>query len=91
MYKDFAETAHAEGFDDIATLFERVGEVEKHHEERYRALIKDIEDGIVFKRDKVVAWKCLECGYIHFGTEPPTLCPACAHPQGYYEIREENY
>jgi rubrerythrin len=91
MYKGFAETARAEGFEDIAILFDRVGEVEKQHEERYRKLIEDLEQGIVFKRDKLVAWKCLECGYVHFGTEPPEVCPACSHPQGYYELRCENY
>lgn len=91
MYKGFAETAHAEGFEDIALLFERVGEVERHHEERYRKLIKNLEDGVVFKRDKVVAWKCLECGFIHFGTEPPEICPACSHARAYYEVRSENY
>lgn len=91
MYKNMAETAREEGFNDIAILFERVGDVEKHHEERYRKLIENIEKGVVFKNDKVVAWKCLECGYIHFATEPPTICPACSHPQAYYELRCENF
>lgn len=91
MYKNFAEEAREEGFDEIATLFERVGEVEKHHEERYRTIIEHIESGVVFKKDKVVAWKCLKCGYIHFDTEPPAVCPACAHPRSYYELRCENY
>lgn len=91
MYKEFAETAKAEGFEDIAVLFERVGEVEKHHEDRYRQLIENLENGVIFKRDNVVSWKCLECGYIHFGTEPPAICPACSHPKAYYELRCENY
>jgi rubrerythrin len=91
MYKDFAAEARAEGFDDIATLFERVGEVEKNHEERYRKLIDRLETGEIFKRDKVYAWKCLKCGHVHFGTEPPEACPACAHPRGYFELRAENY
>lgn len=91
MYKEFAEVAHKEGFEDIAALFERVGEVEKHHEERYRTLIDRLEKGVVFERDEVVAWKCLKCGFVHFGTTPPDICPACAHPQAYYELRAENY
>ena len=91
MYKGFAETAREEGFDELAILFERVGEVEKHHEERYRKIIESLEKGTVFKNDNVVAWKCRECGYIHFGTEPPEVCPACAHPRAYYELRCENY
>jgi len=91
MYKEFAETALEEGFDELADLFKRVGEVEKHHEERYLKIIDHLEKGVTFKNDNVVAWKCLECGYIHFGTEPPDLCPACAHPKAYYELRCENY
>jgi rubrerythrin len=91
MYKEFAEVAHKEGFDELATLFERIGEVEKGHEERYRKLIENLESGVVFKRDMVCAWKCLKCGYVHFGTEPPTQCPACAHPKAYFELRGENF
>ncbi len=91
MYKEFAETAREEGFNDLAVLFERIGEVEKHHEERYRQIIDHLEKGVTFKNDNVVAWKCRECGYIHFGTEPPEICPACAHPKAYYELRCENY
>ena len=91
MYKEFAETAREEGFDELAVLFEHVGEVERHHEERYRTIIENLEKGVTFKEDKVVAWKCLECGFIHFGTEPPEICPACAHPKAYYERRGENY
>ena len=73
MYKEFAATAREEGFDQLAALFELVGEVEKHHEERYRQIIEHLEKGATFKNDNVVAWKCLECGYIHFGTEPPEV------------------
>jgi rubrerythrin len=91
MYKEFAATAKDEGFEDIAILFERVGEIEKHHEERYRKLIADLESGVVFKRDMVCSWKCLKCGHVHFGTEAPKICPACSHPQGYFELRDENY
>ncbi|MDR2035753.1 MAG: rubrerythrin family protein, partial [Coriobacteriales bacterium] len=83
--------AKAEGFDELAELFARVGEVEKHHEERYRQIIEHLEKGVTFKSSSAVAWKCLECGFIHFGTEPPEICPACAHPKAYYELRCENY
>lgn len=91
MYKGFAETARAEGFDELAVLFDRVGEVEKNHEERYRRILDHLEKGVTFKSDNVVAWKCRECGFVHFGTEPPEVCPACAHPRAYYELRSENY
>ena len=91
MYKGFAETAREEGYNQLAALFGLVGEVEKHHEERYRKIIEHLEQGVVFQQDEVVAWKCRECGYIHFGTEPPEICPACAHPKSYYELRCENY
>jgi len=91
MYKGFAATAREEGFDQLAVLFELVGAVEKEHEERYRAIIESLEAGTVFKSDGVVAWKCLECGFVHFGTTPPEICPVCAHPQAYYELRCENY
>ncbi|MDR0500576.1 MAG: rubrerythrin family protein [Coriobacteriales bacterium] len=91
MYKDFASTAREEGFEDIATLFDHVGNIEKEHEERYRKLIERLEKGEIFKRDKVYAWKCLNCGHIHFGTEAPLACPACSHPQAYFELRSENF
>jgi rubrerythrin len=91
MYKDFAADAREEGFDEIATLFEAVGAVEKDHEERYKLLTERLEKGEVFKRDKVYAWKCLKCGHVHFGTEPPKACPVCAHPTAYFELRSENY
>jgi len=91
MYKEFAETARAEGYEEIAVLFDRVGEIEKEHEERYLKLRERLEKGEVFKRDQVYAWKCLKCGHIHFGTEPPDFCPACGHAKGYFELRGENY
>lgn len=91
MYKGFAETAREEGFAELAELFEKVGAIEKHHEERYRQLIDRLESGMAFKEDGVIAWKCLECGYVHFGTEPPEICPVCAHPKAYYERLAENF
>ncbi|MDR3052451.1 MAG: rubrerythrin family protein [Coriobacteriales bacterium] len=91
MYKGFAETAHAEGFDEIATLFETVGAIEKGHEERYRKLADRLAKGEVFERDQVYAWKCRKCGHVHFGTTPPDHCPACGHPKAYFELRSENY
>ena len=91
MYATFAQEAREEGLDEIAELFDGVAAVEKEHEERYRKLIERIENGEVFKRDEVFTWKCLNCGHIHVGTEAPTLCSVCAHPQAYFEIRAENF
>ena len=91
MYKSFAEEAEREGFTEIADMFSKVATVEKTHEERYRKLLKNIEDGIVFKRDGVVLWKCTNCGYIHAASEAPELCPACKHPKAYFELKAENY
>lgn len=91
MYKKFAEEAREEGFDEIAELFEKVGEIEKHHEERYRKLIENIEKGMVFKGDGVTVWKCRNCGYIHIGDSAPEECPVCKHPQAYFEIQAENF
>ena len=91
MYKKFAEDAREEGFNEIAELFEKVGEIEKHHEERYRKLIENIKDGMVFKGDGVTVWKCRNCGYIHIGDSAPETCPVCNHPQAYFEIQAENY
>ncbi len=85
MYKTFAKTAREEGFESIATVFEAVSTSEKRHEERYRALIKLIENGEMFKRSKNITWRCRNCGYIHSGQEAPQICPACAHPQAYFE------
>lgn len=91
MYKKFAEEAREEGFNEIAELFEKVGEIEKHHEERYLKLVKNIEEGMVFKGDGVTVWKCRNCGYIHIGDSAPEKCPVCDHPQSYFEIQAENY
>lgn len=91
MYAGFAATAKEEGFDHIAFLFESVGKVEKEHEERYRALLKNIEDGSVFKRNEKKAWICLNCGHIHYGDDAPELCPVCSHPKAYFALRVQNY
>ena len=91
MYKNFAEEAKAEGFDEIAVLFEKVAEIERHHEERYLQLKKNIEDGKVFKREQKVYWICRNCGHIVEATDAPQVCPVCAHPQSYFELLAENY
>jgi rubrerythrin len=91
MYPEFERVARREGFIDIANFFKEVGEVEEQHEKRYLALLKNVEEGRVFKKDRVVRWKCRNCGYIHEGTEAPKKCPACGFPQSYYELRAENY
>jgi rubrerythrin len=91
LYKEAEETARDEGFEEIATVFKEIGEVEEEHEKRYRKLLKNIKEGIVFKRDTVVKWKCRNCGYVHEGKEAPEECPACAHEQKYYELLCENY
>lgn len=91
MYKEFAETAKEEGFTRIAKLFEMVGEIERHHEERYRKLIENIEDGLVFSRDDDRIWQCRNCGHIVIGKKAPEVCPVCAHPKSFFEIKKENY
>jgi rubrerythrin len=91
LYPEFAKIADEEGFPAVATSFREIADVEKHHEERYRKLLANVEAGTVFKRDGVVRWKCRNCGYIHEGPEAPELCPACAHPQAYYELFCEPY
>ena len=92
MYAGFAKTAKEEGFDRIAYLFSAVGEIEKHHEERYRTLLKNIEEGKVFNREgNKVAWICRNCGHIHYGEKAPEVCPVCAHPKAYFRIKAENY
>ena len=91
MYAEFAKTAKEEGFDEIARLFEAVGEIEKEHEERYRKLIANIEQGVVFSKDNDIVWICSNCGHIHFGKTAPTVCPVCKHPQSYFEQKAENY
>lgn len=91
MYAEFAKVAKEEGFDKIAYLFEAVGAIEKEHEERYNALLKNVEEGIVFSRDGDMIWKCRNCGHIHVGKNAPKMCPVCAHPESYFEIKAENY
>ena len=91
MYAEFAKTAREEGFNEIADLFEGVGKIEKEHEERYLALLKNIEDGVVFKKDKVAIWKCRNCGHIHVGEEAPEVCPVCNHPKSYFELKASNW
>jgi len=91
MYPEFAKVAREEGFTKIAKVFEEIAKVEKGHEKRYKKLLKNLEEGKVFKKDNTVMWKCRNCGYIYEGTEPPKICPACDHPQSYYELLSENY
>jgi len=91
MYPEFAKEAEKEGFDEIAAVFRSIAEVESQHEKRYLGLVDNIEKGRVFRRDKTVKWKCRNCGYIHEGPEAPNECPACAHPQAYYELLCENW
>ena len=91
MYAGFAKTAKEEGFDKIATLFELVGKIEKEHEERYRKLLKNIEDGIVFSRDGDMIWQCSNCGHVVIGKKAPEICPVCAHAKAYFQIKAENY
>lgn len=91
MYPEFAEVAEKEGFSDIAKVFRNIAVAEKRHEKRYLALAKNIEDGVVFKRTKPVRWVCRNCGYVHEGTEAPSVCPACAHPQAHFELEAANY
>jgi rubrerythrin len=91
MYPEFERIAREEGFEEIADIFREIAEVEEEHEKRFRKLLQNIEDGTVFKKDKIVKWKCRNCGYVHEGTEAPEICPACDHPQSYYEVMAENY
>ena len=91
MYATFAKEAREEGLEDIAYLFEEVGKIEKEHEERYRKLIANIEGGLVFSRDNDMIWQCSNCGHIVIGQKAPEICPVCAHPQAYFQIKAENY
>jgi rubrerythrin len=91
LYPDFAKVAAKEGFKDVAESFTEIGEVEERHEKRYRKLLANVKAGTVFKREKAAEWKCRNCGYVHEGKEAPKVCPACKHPQSYYEVRAENY
>jgi rubrerythrin len=91
IYPEFAKIAEKEGFPEVACSFKFIGQVEAHHEKRYRTLLANLENKQVFKKEKVVKWKCRNCGYFHEGKEAPKKCPACQHPQAYYEILTENY
>ena len=91
MYAGFAETAEAEGFPELAEKFRMVAEIERHHEERYRALLKNVEMAQVFEKSEVKVWECRNCGHIVVGTRAPEVCPVCAHPQSYFELSAENY
>ena len=91
MYEEFAKTAEEEGFTAIAAKFKAVGAIEKHHEERYRKLLKNIEDEVVFSKDEDTIWICRNCGHVVIGKKAPKVCPVCAHPQSYFEVKAENY
>jgi len=91
LYANFAETARKEGFKEIAAVFTEIAEVEEGHEARYRKLLENVRTGKVFTKDTVVKWRCRNCGYIHEGKSAPKVCPACKHPQAYYEVMAENY
>ena len=91
MYAGFAKTAEEEGFPELAEKFRLVAAIEKHHEERYRALLKNIELAEVFAKSEVKVWECRNCGHLVVGTNAPDICPTCAHPQSYFEIHAENY
>ena len=91
LYPAFEKIAREEGFDNIADSFKEIAEVEEYHEKRYRKLLKNIEDDIVFRKGDVIKWKCRNCGYVHEGEEAPELCPACKHSRAYYEVWVENY
>lgn len=91
LYPEFAKVAEEEGFKEVATAFKMIARVEKAHEERYRKLYDNLESGKVFEHDGKFVWKCRKCGYLHEGPKAPKFCPACQHPQSYFEIKEENY
>lgn len=91
MYPKFAKEAEEEGFTELAAKFRMVAEIEKHHEERYRALLANLENEKVFKKEEVTRWECRNCGHIMEGTKAPQMCPVCQHPQSYFEVRKENY
>jgi len=91
LYPNFEKVAREEGYVAVAKAFKEIGEVEEQHEKRYRKLLENVKSGKVFKKDKIVKWKCRNCGYVHEGKDAPDTCPACSHPQSYYEVLEENY
>jgi len=91
MYPEFEKQARQEGNTEAATIFKELGEIEEQHHKRFSALLKNLEEGKVFKKDKIVIWKCRNCGYIHIAKEAPIICPACKHPQAFFEIKAKNY
>lgn len=91
MYKEFAKVAREEGFEDIAKLFDGVAAIEKEHEERYRALLNNVQNGLVFSKDGDTIWICSNCGHIHVGKQAPETCPVCSHPQAYFKMQAKNY
>ncbi len=91
MYATFAKEAREEGFEEIANMFEGVAKIEKEHEERYMALLNNLQNGKVFAKDEEVEWHCTNCGHIHYGKTAPEVCPVCAHPQAYFQVRAKNY
>jgi len=91
MYKEFARVAKEEGFDRISELFLKVGEIEKHHEERYMKLIGNINNNLVFEKGEEKVWICRNCGYVYVGKKAPEKCPVCSHPQSFFELKSENY
>jgi len=91
LYPEFEKIAKEEGFPEVAISFKEIAEVEEQHEKRYRKLLDNVKSKKVFKKEKVVKWKCRNCGYVHEGKDAPDMCPACKHPQAYYEVMEENY
>jgi len=91
MYPAFQEIAKGEGWKEAETAFKEIAEVEEQHEKRYNALLKNLKEGKVFRKDGIVIWKCRNCGHIHIGKEAPAICPACRHPQAFFEVKAENY
>jgi rubrerythrin len=91
MYKGFAKEARAEGFEDIAKLFDGVASIEKEHETRYLTLLKNVQEGSVFKKTEIKIWKCSNCGHLHVSEFAPEICPVCSHPKDYFEVKAENY
>ncbi len=91
MYPEFADVAEEEGYPEIAKRLRAIAEAEKHHEERYRKLLKLVETGKVYRKDEPVTWVCRKCGYVHEGTEPPEKCPSCDHPSRYFQVKCEDY
>lgn len=91
LYPEFAQIAREEGFEKIADTFEKIATVEYQHEKRYRELLANVENGTVFKKDQKIFWQCRNCGYVHEGETAPTVCPACVHPQAYFEVKKQNW